>query len=438
MTYEQTLEYLFSQLPMYQRQGKAAYKANLDNTEALDRYFDHPHRTFKTVHVAGTNGKGSTSHMIASVLQTAGYKVGLYTSPHLQDFRERIRVNGQMMTKEAVVEFVEKHSEVFEQIQPSFFEMTVALAFDYFREQQVDIAVVEVGMGGRLDSTNIISPELSIITNIGLDHTEFLGKDLATIAGEKAGIIKENTPVVIGQTQQETENVFLQKANEKQTAIYFADQVYEIPYTMTTTEGKQSLNVSKDNELVYENLELDLLGSYQKNNLKTALLALDILSEKGWKITSSSIYEGLANVANNTGFQGRWQIVGNNPLIVCDTGHNEDGIAQLLQQIQNTPYKKLHMVFGMVNDKNIETILGMLPTEAEYYFTRANIPRSLDADVLREQAEKHNLNGISFSNVKEAIDAAKAKAEQNDLIFIGGSTFVVADALLDFTSRKKY
>lgn len=431
MTYKETLDFLFSQLPMYQRQGKAAYKANLDNTHALDAHFKHPHRSFRTIHVAGTNGKGSSSHMLASVLQKAGYRVGLYTSPHLKDFRERVRVNGNMLPEQYVVDFVEQHASIFQSVKPSFFEMTVALAFEYFRSESVDIAVVEVGMGGRLDSTNIITPDVSVITNIGLDHVDFLGSDLASIAGEKAGIIKENIPVVIGQSVLETRPVFEKKAAEKNADIIFAEEQFRVPYAMLNTEGKQVLNIYQTDNVLYDNLQLDLLGFYQQRNICTVLATLEVLVKKGWKINKEHLYHGLSEVAKTTGLLGRWQILNHNPLVVCDTGHNEDGVQQLLLQIEATPHKQLHFVFGMVNDKNIDKILGMLPKEATYYFTRASIPRSLKAEELQTKATTFALKGNTYANVPDAIAAAKANASANDLVFIGGSTFVVADALVN-------
>ncbi len=414
---------------MYQRQGKAAYKANLDNTLALDAYFKHPHKKFKSIHIAGTNGKGSTSHMLASVLQTAGYKTGLYTSPHLKDFRERIKINGKEITENYVINFVDKNKAFFQELKPSFFEMTVAMAFQYFADEQVDIAIIEVGMGGRLDSTNIISPELCVITNISKDHTQFLGDTLEKIATEKAGIIKQGIPVIIGESQKETKNVFTQKAAELSAPIYFADELFSIDYALMTIDEKQNFNVYRDNQLIYPELKIDLLGQYQKNNLITALQAIEIASEKGFNINKEHIYKGLANVRKNTGLKGRWQIIGHNPRIVCDTAHNEAGLQEVLAQIQNTPYKKLFMVIGLVNDKNIDTILGMLPKDAEYYFTKANIPRALNEQELFDKAKLYNLRGISVSNVPDALKFAKEKAGINDFIFVGGSTFVVAEVV---------
>lgn len=429
MNYQETIQWLFNQLPMYQRQGKAAYKADLENTLNLDKYFNHPHKNYRSIHVAGTNGKGSVSHMLASILQEAGYKVGLYTSPHLKDFKERIRINGHMIPEDFVVEFVQQHKGIFEEIKPSFFEMTVAMAFEYFAQEKIDVAVVEVGMGGRLDSTNIIHPDLSIITNIGLDHTVFLGDSLEKIAAEKAGIIKDNVPVIIGETQKETKQVFLDKAIEKQTAISFADQYYDVDYALLSAENKQVFNVKHDNKVVYGNLKLDLLGSYQQNNMVTVLKAVDVLNMNNYNLDLSCIYNGLFDVAKNTGLKGRWQILDHNPLTVCDTAHNLEGLKYVVEQIKQTAYKKLHMVFGVVDDKNIEHILKILPQNAEYYFTKASIPRALDEKILYQKANQEGLKGHYYDQVAPALKKAKKNAKSNDLIFIGGSTFVVAEVV---------
>ena len=429
MNYQQTLDFLFSQLPMFQRIGKAAYKANLDNTLALDKYFMYPHKSFKTIHIAGTNGKGSVSHMLAAVLQKAGYKTGLYTSPHLRDFRERIKINGEEIPEDKVVEFVEKHKEGFAPVKPSFFELTVAMAFDYFANEKVDIAVIETGLGGRLDSTNIISPELSIITNISKDHMQFLGETLELIALEKAGIIKKATPLVVGEYQQAIAHVFKNKAVEKNATIYFADNQFNIDYSMQTVDEKQVFQVYKEKELVYPDLKLDLLGQYQKKNVITALKSIELLCDKGFKVSVANIYGGFEDVSKLTGLQGRWQTIGCNPRIVCDTGHNEAGITQILEQIKATAYKNLHMVFGVVDDKNIETILSMLPKKAKYYFCKASIPRALNEEILYEKASKFNLKGQNFPTVESALESARQNAQKEDFIFVGGSTFVVADIL---------
>ena len=405
MNYRQTLDYLFSQLPMYQRVGKAAYKADLSNTDRLCSLLKNPENNFKSVHVAGTNGKGSTSHMIASVLQEGGYKVGLYTSPHLKDFRERIKINGIMIPEDEVTDFVNKYKSDFEEINLSFFEWTVGLAFDFFSNQKVDIAIIETGLGGRLDSTNVVKPEVSVITNIGIDHTQFLGNTLAEIAKEKAGIVKAETPLIIGETQLETKSIFQQKAKDLKAPIYFADQEVNQVY------------------------ETDLNGAYQSKNLKTALKTIQILQELDWKISEENINVGLMSVVKNTGLLGRWQIIGNSPLIVCDTGHNKEGIAEIVNQLGDAQYKKLHIVFGAVNDKSIERVLELLPNSASYYFCQASIPRALEVNELFNLASQKGLKGNIYNSVREALNSAKENALKEDLIFVGGSTFVVAEVL---------
>lgn len=431
LNYAATLDYLFGQLPMFQRSGPAAYKNNLDNTLQLDSLYGNPHRKFRTIHVAGTNGKGSVAHMLASVLAAAGYKTGLYTSPHLKDFRERIRINGEMMPESEVVSWVENYriNNDLWKIEPSFFELTVAMAFDYFAKQEVDFAVVEVGLGGRLDSTNIITPEVSVITNIGLDHTNLLGETLEEIAGEKAGIIKPNVPVVIGTTQKETMEVFRKAADQKNTGIYFADREYEVVYSTLGLDGKQNLKVEKQGNSVYPELKLDLLGIYQHKNIPAVLKTVELLIEKGIKILDASVYEGLANVSEKSGLLGRWQILGNNPLVVCDTGHNEDGIKAVVEQINNTAYKNLHLVFGTVGDKNPDKVLALLPKNAQYYFVRANLPRAMDENELLQRAVEFGLTGDSYTSVAQGLAEAKVNAGKSDFIFIGGSTFVVAEIL---------
>ena len=428
-TYKKTLDYLYNKLPYYQRAGKVAYKANLNNSINLDNYFGNPHKRFKCIHIAGTNGKGSVSHMIASILQTAGYKVGLYTSPHLKDFRERIKINGKEIPKEEVICFVKDNINIFNKIKPSFFEITVIMAFYYFAKERVDFAVIEVGLGGRLDSTNIITPEISIITNISLDHTDLLGNSKELIAKEKAGIIKENIPVIKGQSDTEIDYVFKEMAYLKNTKLYFADKIYSINYSMLSTDNKQILNLKKNNKKAYSVLKLDLQGYYQKFNVLPVLLAIDILNEKGLKINDSFVYKGLENTIKNTGIRGRWEVIGSNPLIVCDTAHNEEGIKQVVNQLNNTPYKKLHMVIGFVNDKKLNKILKLLPEDAIYYFTRAHIPRAMNEIKLQDLAAKYSLFGESFTDVKKAYTLAKSNANTNDLIFIGGSTFVVAEVI---------
>ncbi len=427
MTYQEVLDFMFSQLPMYQRTGKAAYKANLDNTLKLDQHFNHPHKKYKTIHVAGTNGKGSVSHCLASVLQTTGLNVGLYTSPHLKDFRERIKINGACITENDVINFVSENKNIIEEIQPSFFEMTVAMAFDFFAKRKVDVAVIEVGLGGRLDSTNIIQPECSVITNIGLDHTALLGDSLELIAKEKAGIIKLNTPIIIGEHNDTTKPVFETTAFEHNAPIYFASEEYDIPVSMRSIDNRQIFQVYQNNTLTFNDLQLDLLGIYQKKNVKTVLKTIDILKTIGFTISQNDIYTGLNNVVDNTGLMGRWQILGANPAIICDTGHNEDGVKDIVEQLKNTAHKKLHIIWGMVNDKDISAVLKLLPKNAQYYFVKPNIPRGLDARELKIEAEKYGLSGNEYPDLQYALKKSKKNASPNDLIFIGGSTFVVAD-----------
>jgi dihydrofolate synthase/folylpolyglutamate synthase len=405
MNYQETLAYLFSQLPMYQRIGQAAYKVDLSNTHFLMDLLAHPEKKFKAVHLAGTNGKGSTSHMLASVLQEAGYKVGLYTSPHLKDFRERVKINGEMISEAEVINFVSLYKSKFEAIDLSFFEWSVGLAFDYFAKQQVDIAIVETGLGGRLDSTNVVFPEVSVITNIGIDHTQFLGDTLEKIAEEKAGIIKNNVPVVIGETQVETKPVFTAKALALNAEIIFAD----------------TFN--------FGNYTTDLKGIYQHKNLKTCLATLTILNKGNWNISDKHITKGLSAVVENTGLLGRWQILGESPLIICDTGHNEQGIIEIVKQLTQIDCKALHIVFGVVNDKSIDSVLERLPKYAHYYYCKANIQRALAVDELSALAVKSGLKGMKCSSVEEALNAAKKNADQDDVIFVGGSTFVVAEVL---------
>ncbi len=428
MNYSQTLEYLFSRLPMFQRVGAAAYKADLNNTIAICKELGNPQNKLQCIHVAGTNGKGSSSHMLAAVLQKAGYKVGLYTSPHMVDFRERIKINGKLIPKDYIVEFVEKHKEAFEKIEPSFFEWTVGLAFDYFATQEVDVAVIEVGLGGRLDSTNVIKPIVSLITNIGFDHMNLLGDTLVKIGGEKAGIIKERIPVVISQYQPEVAPVFNEKAKQLKSPIVFADKRYKLVSWEKNLDGlKVTLaNRSDNHSLTYQ---LDLSGTYQLKNILGVITALDFVKESGFIISEENISEGLKQVVKLTGLSGRWQTINEKPLIICDTGHNEDGINEVLKNIETIKYKQLHMVIGMVNDKDVSKVLSMLPKKAEYYYTKANIPRALNENELASQASQAGLKGTTYENVKSAIEAAKKKAKAGDLIFVGGSTFVVADAL---------
>ncbi|WP_243471008.1 bifunctional folylpolyglutamate synthase/dihydrofolate synthase [Winogradskyella sp. MH6] len=405
MKYIDTVNWMFQQLPMYQNKGKSAFKKDLSNTLKLSAHLNHPEQKFKSIHVGGTNGKGSTSHMLASILQEAGYKVGLYTSPHLKDFRERIRINGQVVSKQFVIGFIKRNKTFLESNNLSFFEMTVGMAFDYFAKQKVDIAIIEVGLGGRLDSTNIITPELSVITNIGFDHMQFLGTTLPEIASEKAGIIKPNIPVVIGETQPETENVFKNKAKENNSEIYFADQ------------------------LINEVFESDLKGSYQEHNKKTVIQSVSVLRQLGYNISNSNLKKGLLNVVKNSGLQGRWQVLQQEPKIVCDTAHNKEGLSYTMQQLQAESYNNLHIVFGVVSDKDLDSIVSLLPKNATYYFCKPNVQRGLDEDLLKGYFLDKGFIGNSYSSVNEALHAAKLNADTDDLIYVGGSTFVVAEVL---------
>ena len=431
MSYSEVLEYLYEHLPYYQRKGPAAYKGSLDNTLALDKLFHHPHKNFRTIHVAGTNGKGSVSHMLAAILQKAGYKTGLYTSPHLKDFRERIRMNGEMVPEQFVVDFVVRFLEMNKTsaLEPSFFELTVLMAFDYFSEQKVDVAVIEVGLGGRLDSTNIITPELSVITNISLDHTALLGDSLGKIALEKAGIIKRSIPVVIGETHPQTSIIFEGKAAENHSKILFADQLLKADYSMVSVDQRQIFNIKNSDGLLFENLRLDLLGKYQAKNICTLLCAVQELRKMGWKISTANIRDGLENVTGLTGLVGRWQTIGANPRIICDTAHNEGGIREVVAQLRQIPCKKLHFIIGMVNDKDIAGVLALLPIEAVYYFTKASIPRAMAEHQLMQMATFFGLNGAAYEDVPTALAEARMYADKDDLIFVGGSTFVVAEVL---------
>ena len=390
---------------MYQRVGQSAYKADLTATLNLSNYLENPEKGFKSIHVAGTNGKGSTSHMLASVFQEAGYKTGLYTSPHLKDFRERIKINGEMIPEENVTEFVQKHNTYLESNQLSFFEMTVGLAFDYFRNEKVDIAILEVGMGGRLDSTNIVVPEVSVITNIGYDHTQFLGNTLGLIAAEKAGIIKFDVPVVIGETLPQTKVVFERIASEKNTSITFAESLTDLDYVS------------------------DLKGVYQKKNIRTVLATLRVLQKKGWNISEENIKDGLLNTIKNTGLMGRWQILSDKPKVVCDTAHNEDGLRLVMEQLKKEKYHRLHIVLGVVNDKDLTSILPLFPKDAIYYFCRPRVPRGLDASLLMVRAKEFGLNGEEYISVGKAYEAALSASSGADFIYVGGSTFVVAEVV---------
>ena len=428
MTYQETLEWMFNKLPMYQRIGAAAYKADLNNTIQLLDLLDNPHNSFKSVHVAGTNGKGSVSHTLASVFQEAGYKTGLYTSPHLRDFRERIRINGEMIPEENVVQFIDTYKDKFEAMELSFFEMTVGMAFDYFRKEKVDIAIVEVGMGGRLDSTNLITPELSIITNIDFDHTKFLGDTRAKIAYEKAGIIKPGIPVVIGETHPETEQVFIDKAKECGSPIYFADQIFDCDKIYFESFTEQKFDVWKNSELYMEALEIPLMGNYQQKNLTTVMCAIDLLRNK-FNLSDDDIRDGIGKVIRNTHLMGRWQILCKDPLTIADTGHNVAGITEVVRQLAEMHYGKLHFVLGMVNDKDIDSVLQLLPRGAEYYFCKADIPRGLDANILAEKAFDMGLRGQVFESVSHAYRSAVNNARFGDVVFIGGSNFTVAEVV---------
>ena len=406
MNYKRTLDWMFNKLPMYQTQGTTAYRKDITNTVLLANHLGNPERHLKCIHVAGTNGKGSTSHLLASVLQEAGYKVGLYTSPHLKDYRERVSINGIPISEDYVCEFINKNKPFFEANELSFFEMSVGLAFEYFIKEKTDLNIIEVGMGGRLDSTNIITPLVSVITNIGLDHTQFLGDTLEAIAHEKAGIIKPAIPVVIGEYVPETKPVFLAKANETNSEIYFAS------------------------DLIQEDYPSALLGDYQIQNKKTVLQTIKVLQDKKLlSVSETDIKNGFLNVIKNTGLQGRWQQLGENPTIICDTAHNAHGLKIVLQQLKNQAYERLHIVLGLVNDKNLEEILPLFPLEALYYFCKPNIPRGLDAEILKEKAAAFNLIGETYLSVSSAYQNAKKNAQSNDFIYVGGSTFVVAEIL---------
>ena len=439
MTYQQTLDYLFNSLPMYHRIGQAAYKADIANTVSLMQHLGNPERKFRSIHVAGTNGKGSVSHMLASVLMQAGYKVGLYTSPHLIDFRERIRINGQMIPQQCVTDFVEQHRDYMQTLQLSFFEMTVGLAFDYFAAEQVDVAVVEVGMGGRLDSTNVITPDLCVITNIGFDHTQFLGDTLPKIAAEKAGIIKPFVPVVIGETHPETKPVFLQRAAEQQAPIYFADDHYRIipidePSSSSDTLAFPNLKFSILNSqfsTLNSQFTCPLTGSYQLKNLATLFQALELLPTVGYTITQQHIRDGIARVVEDTGLHGRWEKMDESPLTICETAHNADGVAAMLQKLSEIPYRHLHLIYGCVNDKDFCSILRMLPHErTTYYYSQPSVPRALPVGQLAEAAADLDMVGEAFPQVSDAITAARHAADpQHDLVLVTGSIFLVADAV---------
>ena len=426
MTYEETTEYLFNCAPLFQQVGSSAYKEGLENSFLLDAHFGHPHRNYRTIHIAGTNGKGSTSHTIAAILQAAGYKVGLYTSPHLIDFRERIRVNGKPVSKQFVIDFVEKERSFFEPLHPSFFELTTAMAFLYFAQEKVDVAIIEVGLGGRLDCTNIITPDACIITNISPDHTQFLGNTLAKIASEKAGIIKKNIPVIIGETTSETKEVFTRKATIEEAPIIFAEEEQHLQNAQPH-EGGITYTTAK-----YGIIEAELSGSYQIKNTNTILAALRILKQKGYNISDENIKKGFSNVTASTGLMGRWQKIGEKPAIVCDAGHNIGGIRYIVEQLSQQKCHTMRIIFGMVNDKDISSVLAMMPRNATYYFTQASVKRALEAEELASKALEYNLKGSCYPTVAAALEAAKKDALPEDFIFVGGSCFIVADLLSEY------
>jgi dihydrofolate synthase/folylpolyglutamate synthase len=427
MNYGQTIHYLYNKLPLYSSIGIKAYKADLDNTIALCKYLGNPQNKIKTIHVAGTNGKGSTSHMLAAVFQQCGYKTGLYTSPHLKDFRERIKLNGEMIPGDFIIDFVEKIKPFSEEINPSFFELTFVMALEYFAEQKVDIAIIETGLGGRLDSTNVITPEVAVITNIGFDHMDILGDTIEKIAVEKAGIIKQNIPVIIGETTPETRIIFREKAKEKNAPIFFAEE----KYTIVSASVNETLEVKTlyNGDIQPKIYSLDLTGLYQVKNLRTVLTTIDTLKTK-YSLKEENIKKALGQVKNITGLHGRWEVIQRNPVVVLDVAHNIDGIQQLINQVKNTSYKKLHIVFGMVKDKEIEKVLELLPNDATYYFTKAQIPRALPEKDLLERAQKFNLKGSSHDEVNKALAAAMDKASKEDMIIVCGSVFVVGEVNL--------
>jgi len=428
MNYAETIDYLFSRLPMFQRIGAAAYKANLDNTYAIDKILNHPHQKFKTIHIAGTNGKGSTSHYLASIFQEAGYKTGLYTSPHLIDFRERIKINGEMITENYIIDFVQKYKVEFEGIEPSFFEWTVGLAFKYFADAHVDVAIIETGLGGRLDSTNIISPKLSIITNISFDHKQFLGNTLELIAIEKAGIVKHNIPVVIGEYISETREVFLKKTKDSNSSIYFTEEDIVVK-KVNSNNDELIVNIYDSNNLVIENLKSELIGEYQLKNIATVYKSFILLNQEFIQLNKDSFIKGIESVISNTKLLGRWQVISRNPLTICDTGHNKAGIKMVLKQLEKIGFEKVHFVLGFVNDKEVEEILDMLPISSAYYFCQPTIPRAFKIDDLKPIAMKYFSRANYFSDVKTALYKAQQNCIGDQFVFVGGSTFVVADAL---------
>ncbi|MCT1525251.1 bifunctional folylpolyglutamate synthase/dihydrofolate synthase [Sphingobacterium hotanense] len=427
-TFAEVIEYLYARLPMFTRDGASAINPDVDKTLLFCEALGNPHQQFKSIHTAGTNGKGSTSHMMASVFAASGYKTGLYTSPHLVDFRERIRIDGQMIPEQRVIDFINDHNDLIEEIKPSFFEVTVAMAFDFFAKEKVDIAIIEVGLGGRLDSTNIINPELCMITNIGMDHMNILGDTLEEIAGEKAGIIKPNTPVVISERQESIQHVFVEKAKENNAPLYFANDYYQVNGLERKADGLHlSINNKEDNST--KAWHLDLAGGYQQKNILGVLCAIDQLRAMGFNLPAEQVAYGLNHVQESTGLRGRWQTLSTNPWIICDTGHNEDGIREVLSNLATLSYEQLHFVFGAMRDKDLSHILPQLPNDAIYYFAAPDMPRAMPADQLKELAATFGLQGQCYASISEAFLAAKDASKEKELIFIGGSTFVVADVL---------
>lgn len=429
MKYQEILDYLYSQLPMFHRIGAAAYKADLEKTLKLAELLGNPQNKLKVIHIAGTNGKGSVSHLLASVLQEAGYKTGLYTSPHLRDFRERIRINGKMISKSAITGFIKRHKPGLDIIRPSFFEMTFGLCLDYFSKNKTEVAIMETGMGGRLDSTNILHPDLCIITNIGFDHTDFLGDTLAKIAAEKAGIIKAGIPVVVGEAGAETRVVFREKAASVKAPLFFSKEIYKVEKLKESSFSVLRVKITKLKNKENFEVSCPLAGEYQLENLRTLMAAIELLKHSGYRISQNEVIAGISKVKENTGFMGRWEILHTKPLVICDTGHNPDGIKAVLSQIQTLKYRNLHFVLGMVEDKDISRILRMLPLSATYYFCKADIPRGLDANELTRQASNVGLQGKVYSSVKEAYAAALSESKSDDLVFVGGSTFIVAEVI---------
>lgn len=429
MIYNEAIEFLYSQLPAYHRIGKAAYRNDLGNILALDDYLGHPHRKYPTIHIAGTNGKGSVSHMTASILMEAGYKTGLYTSPHLKDFRERIRLNRKMIPEKNVVSFIEKHKDIISSLKPSFFEMTVAMAFDFFAEAKAEVAVIETGLGGRLDSTNIITPVLSVITNIGHDHMDLLGDTLRKIAYEKAGIIKDKVPVIIGETSPELQDIFILKANESRSEIKFADQNFRCSLDdFDPVAGERGFDIKELNTERFFKGTIPMGGDCQARNLQTLFQAFQILKDV-FKVEDNHIITGIRNTIRNTGLQGRWQVLGHDPLVICDTGHNKEGIEFAVSQILKISHRKIHFMIGFVNDKDLASVLPLFPADAEYYFAKASVQRALDSEILMNEALKYNLKGRAFPDVKTALNMALSCSSSEDVIFVGGSTFVVAEVV---------